>query len=90
MSADHLIGNIIVYILNPLIVFVFAIALLVFFIGILQFIREAGEGKVSDDGKKKIVYGLVGMFVMFSAYGFVHLVRVSFALPAPQHNILNI
>lgn len=67
-------------ILNPLIALVFAIAFLYFFIGIFQFIMSAQADKGREDGKKKILYGLIGMFIMFSAYGIIHLILISFGL----------
>jgi hypothetical protein len=62
------------YILNPLIKLVFAIAFLVFVFGILQFIRSETSDKARAEGKQKIVYGLLGMLIMFSAYGIIHAI----------------
>ncbi len=62
------------YILNPLIKLVFAIAFLVFVFGIFQFINSETSDKARVLGKQKIVYGLVGMLIMFSAYGLVHAI----------------
>lgn len=60
-------------IINPLIYLAFAVAVLIFIVGIVQFIRsDAADGSRSD-GKKRIVWGLVGMFIMFSAYGIVKI-----------------
>jgi hypothetical protein len=67
-------------ILNPLIFLVFAIAFLVFFYGLFQFISKAGESSERESGKKKIVYGLIGMFIMFSAFGLIRLVLGTFGI----------
>ncbi len=72
-------------ILNPLIVLVFAIAFLVFFYGIFQFVSKAGESSERESGKKKIIYGLIGMFVMFSAYGLIRIVLGTFGVSPPQY-----
>lgn len=50
----------------PLVV---AIALLVFFWGIVQFIA-GGEAK-RDEGKKHMIWGIVGLFVMVAVWGLV-------------------
>lgn len=73
------------YIINPIIMLVFAVAMLIFFYGIFEFIRAAPDmGRARDDGKKKITYGLIGMFIMFSAYGFVRLVLTTFDITPPS------
>jgi len=76
-SIAPFLGQLADYILNPLIYLAFTVALLVFIVGIIQFISsETSDGK-RDKGKQKIVWGLVGMFIMFSAYGIVHLLVAS-------------
>ncbi|MBX4199130.1 hypothetical protein KW800_02580 [Candidatus Parcubacteria bacterium] len=72
-------------ILNPIILLLFGIAFVVFFIGLFQFIRSAGDGAERDTGKKKIVYGLIGMLIMFSAYGLIHVVLGTFGLKDPAY-----
>lgn len=72
-------------IINPLIILVFAIAFLIFFVGIFQFINGAGESTGREEGKRKILYGLIGMFIMFSAYGLIHLVLATFGISEPGY-----
>lgn len=63
------------YILNPIIVLAFVVALLIFFIGIFQFIKsETADAKKRQEGQRRIIYGLLGMLVMFSAYGIIRLI----------------
>ncbi len=64
-------------IINPLIILVFSVAFIMFIWGIVQFINSETSEKDRSDGKNKIVWGLVGMFIMFSAYGIVHLIVTS-------------
>lgn len=64
-------------IINPLILLVFAIAFITFFWGIVQFINSETSDAARKTGKDKIVWGLVGMFIMFSAYGIVRLIVAS-------------
>jgi hypothetical protein len=68
-------------ILNPIIRLAFVIALLVFFWGIFEFIRSETADKGREQGKKKILYGLLGMFIMFSAYGIIRLILNTFGIP---------
>ena len=73
------------FILNPLITLAFAVALLVFFWGIFQFINSETVDAKRDEGKKKILYGLIGMFVMISAYGLIRIILGTFGIPSPSY-----
>jgi len=67
-------------ILNPLILLAFAIALLVFFWGVFQFIASQTVDTKRDEGKRKIFWGLFGMFIMISAYGLIRLILGTFGI----------
>lgn len=69
------------YVLNPLIKLGFAIAILVFMWGVVQYIRDRNSGFVFDKDNKKsgngastIVWGLVGLFIMVSAFGIMRMI----------------
>ena len=83
-AAKELLYNINRVILNPLITLAFAVAFLIFFWGIFQFVNSETSEKARVAGKRKIVYGLVGMLVMFSAYGLLNLVLTTFGIPKPS------
>jgi hypothetical protein len=57
-------------IVNPIIALVFAAGLLVFFWGVIEFLLALNAGGTSskEDGKKHMLWGLIGMFVMVAAY----------------------
>ncbi len=61
-------------ILNPALVLLFSIALLVFLYGGLQFILKASDEKGRDEAKKAMVWGLVGMFIMVTAFGIIRVI----------------
>lgn len=61
-------------ILNPFIILLFSIALLVFLYGVFQLIRNASDDKARTDAKKAVLWGIVGMFIMISAFGIIRLV----------------
>jgi hypothetical protein len=80
MDISSFLGQISRIILNPLIILLFAIAFLVFIFGIFQFINSEAVDDSRNEGKKKIVYGLIGMFIMFSAFGIVRFILNTFGL----------
>jgi uncharacterized membrane protein YdcZ (DUF606 family) len=67
---DPIISNIV----NPLIGLIFAIAILVFVYGILEMIANAGDPGGREKGRWHIFGGLIGMFIMFSAWGIIYLI----------------
>lgn len=85
MDISQFLGKLNAAILSPLVTLLFAVALLVFFWGIFQFVAGAAEGSKRDEGKKKILYGLIGMFIMFSAYGLIRLTLGTFGVSAPSY-----
>ena len=69
-------NNIVNALVNPVLILLFVVGLLVFTFGIVEFLwslSSGGENK--DSGKRHMVYGLVGMFVMVSAYAIVMLIK---------------
>lgn len=92
MDAKTLIGRINAYILNPLLLLLFAVAFLVFYWGIFQFIRGAGgkdPASSREQGKRAIMWGVIGMLIMFSAFGIIHLVLGTFGVSTAGNFILN-
>lgn len=85
MSIDEFLNSVNRVILNPLITLFFAIAFLVFFYGIFQFIASETADSKREEGKRKILYGLVGMFIMFSAYGLINLILGTFNISPPEY-----
>ncbi|MBI2086726.1 MAG: hypothetical protein HYT69_00945 [Candidatus Zambryskibacteria bacterium] len=88
MSINEFLGNVGKVIINPIIILAFAVALLVFFWGIFQFISSETADTKRDEGKKKIFFGLIGMFIMISAYGLIRLILGTFGI-TPSHYPFN-
>jgi len=81
MPIRELLNNVNQYILNPLVKLVFAIAFIIFVWGIVQFIASQTADAARDEGKRKIFWGLFGMFIMISAYGLIRLILNTFGIP---------
>lgn len=70
--------------INPLLLLLFAVGLLVFIFGIVEFLvnlNKSGKNTGIDKGRKHILYGLIGMFVMVAAYAIVGIIVNTFPLP---------
>ena len=61
-------------IINKLIPLIFGLAIVYFFWGGVQFIINAGDQKAREDGKKKMMWGVVALFVMISIFGIINFI----------------
>lgn len=85
MTAARLLNNIITVVVNPVILLLFALALLIFVWGIVEFINSQTADAKRKEGQKKIIWSLVGMLIMFSAYGIIRLILNTFGIPSPSY-----
>jgi len=70
-----LVNNVTKVLINPAILLLFAVALILFLWGLVQFLIELNvKGKSSGKGKQHMLWGLVGMFIMIAAYGIFNLI----------------
>ncbi len=56
-------------------------ALLVFLWGIADFVRNAESSTGREEGKQRMVWGVVGLFVLLSLWGLVSFVGSSLGIP---------
>lgn len=71
-------------ILYPLITLMMTIALVVFLYGCFEFITNAGNPGAREKGGRHILWGLVGMLVMVSAYAILNVAAGTFGLTVPR------
>lgn len=65
---------IITYIIDPLLMLAFALAVVVFTYGVIQVIIYDTEADEHEKGKRSMYYGVIGIFIMVSAWGIINLV----------------
>lgn len=70
-------------ILFPLITLLLTIALVVFLYGCFLFIAGAGNEEARSRGKRHILWGIVGMLVMVSAYAILNIAANTFGIAVP-------
>lgn len=73
-SLDSFIGNINRMIINPLILFLFALAVVYFLYGVLEFLinQENEEKKIS--GKSHMLWGVVGITIMLGVWTILNMI----------------
>ena len=74
MTVGQLISNITNQVLNPLIILLFAVATMMFAWGIIQYVLGGqGSDQKMTQAKNAMLWGIIGMFIMASAWGIVSL-----------------
>lgn len=74
-GTEALAQDIVRIIINPLLLLVSAVGTLVFVFGIVEFVYGlSSESEARENGKKHMLWGLVGMLIMIVAYGVVRLI----------------
>lgn len=61
-------------IINPIIWVMFAVATIVFVYGVLQMVIKGEDAEARKTSQKSILYGVIGMFIMVSAWGIIFLI----------------
>ena len=70
------VGNIIAKVIPV----IFALALVYFFWGLIEFIRSAGDPAKAREGKSIMIYGVIAIFIMISIYGLVNWLQGTFGV----------
>ncbi len=68
------IGKISTEILNPLIAMMFAVASAYFFFGVARYIWSPDDEKKREEGRRAMLWGIVGMFIMVSVFSIMRLI----------------
>ena len=86
MTITVLLGKIAEYIINPIIILGFVVATIYLFWGIVQLIWQADSSNLKQN-RQTVIYGIIGMFVMFSVYGILRIVMTTFGIPCDPKSI---
>src|SRR3989344_783379 len=89
-QLDQLEGNIvrpIGRIVSLLIPIVFALALLYFFWGLAQYILNSGDEAAQGEGRRKMIWGVVALFVMSAVWGLVRFIGTTFGIDTSTQNV---
>ena len=71
---NHLLANIKVNILNPIITLLVALAIIYFLWGVFEFVRHAESSEERKKGGMHMLFGALGLFIMVTAYGIINLI----------------
>ena len=77
------------YILNPLILLMFALSLVMFIYGIIRFLSMDSADKSRKEAQDSILWGIVGMIIMVSVYGIIKFVLATFGISQDDSSLIN-
>lgn len=80
MTAETLISRIEIFIINPILLLLFAAGFLYFLWGMSTFIWNAESEDGRTVGVRHMMWGIVGMFIMVAAWGFINLIKGTFGI----------
>lgn len=67
-------------IIGLLIPVVIAIGLLFFIWGLVQYIAASGDESAKEEGKRKMIWGIIALFVIVAVWGFVAIIANIFGV----------
>jgi uncharacterized membrane protein len=65
-------------IINQLIPFIIGIAVFIFIVGLIRYVNAGGDEEKIKAARNTIIWGLIIIFVMFSAVGIVNILNNTF------------
>jgi succinate dehydrogenase/fumarate reductase cytochrome b subunit len=73
-SIDQFILNLNKFIINPLILLLFALAVAYFVYGVFEFLMNQENDEKKTTGKKHMLWGIVGITIMMGVFAILHLI----------------
>jgi uncharacterized membrane protein YidH (DUF202 family) len=61
-------------IINPLIVLLFALAMVYFIYGLVRYLLSPDNEEIRKSSKTSMLWGIIGMFIMVSVFGIMSLI----------------
>ncbi len=75
LSVKQLMFRISYYIINPLIIVGFVVALLYFIWGVIDFLRNRDtNATAAEEGRSHMLWGVIGIVIMVSAFAIMKLI----------------
>jgi len=77
-SVDSFVANANRLIINPLIILIFALALMYFLYGVFEFLSNAENDQKRSTGKSHMIWGIVGLTIMIGVWFILNVVLNTF------------
>ena len=79
-------------ILQPLINFLFALAIVFFLYGVFEFLMNSDNEEKRITGRNHMIWGIVGLTIMIGVFGILNLIIKTFDIKGvdPENNVVNL
>jgi hypothetical protein len=78
--GDTLLKGIVTNIVNPVIYLLVFLAVVYFVYGVMVFIKNADNSEKRKEGSQHMLWGVIGIFIMFSAKGIIYIILTTLGL----------
>ncbi len=78
--ANAIVDKVKAVIIYPLITLLFIVAMLVFLWGVFQYVRNGADESARSEGKRHMIFGIIGFVVMTSAVAILSIARNTFGI----------
>ena len=78
MSVGDVVGRFTTYVINPVLLVLAAAGFFFFVWGLVEFMFALSQGGETKKGKDHMLWGTVGMVIMFSVAGIISLINATF------------
>ena len=78
MSVGDVVGRFTTYVINPILLILAAAGFFFFVWGLVEFMIALSQGGKTETGKQHMIWGTVGMVIMFSVAGIIALINSTF------------
>lgn len=78
MALDRFILNVNTTIINPLIIFLFALALAYFLFGVMEFLLNPESEESKTKGKQHMLWGVIGLTIMMGVFAILNILMRTF------------
>jgi uncharacterized membrane protein YidH (DUF202 family) len=75
------------FIINPLILLLFGLAILIFLYGVLEFLLNQASEEKKTTGKSHMLWGIVGITIMLGVWTILGLVQRTVGIPEDDINL---
>lgn len=81
---QELLNKFVVAVVNPMLQVAMMIALVIFVYGVFNFIRGADQPDVRTQGQKHMLYGIIGLAIMVSAFTIIRMIIGTIGAETPD------
>lgn len=84
VKSKELLGKIESAILFPIMTLMMTVALFVFLYGMYEYVLHAENDEARSAGKQHMLYGIIGLVIMVSAYAILRIAASTFGVEIPS------